>query len=125
MSTVATTHPLLLTTALQKSLKLTSSSQAQTAGLLAPNIMHPDCLLLQKHGISSPRLAKMDDETALICGYMFLGFNTMMGLYIFVFHCIQNEKVGNILISLGNIPYILKIYGIHSRCGPILAYYLF
>lgn len=26
-------------------------------------------------------------------GYLFIFFNTFQGVYIFVFHCIQNEKV--------------------------------
>lgn len=26
-------------------------------------------------------------------GYLFVFFNTFQGVYIFVFHCIQNEKV--------------------------------
>lgn len=39
------------------------------------------------------RRSKMDDEMSQIYGYLFVGFNTMMGIYIFVFHCIQNEKV--------------------------------
>ncbi|XP_053965619.1 latrophilin Cirl isoform X2 [Anastrepha ludens] len=39
------------------------------------------------------RLAKMEDELAVVCGYLFISFNTLMGLYIFVFHCIQNEKI--------------------------------
>ncbi|XP_067626392.1 latrophilin Cirl isoform X2 [Eurosta solidaginis] len=39
------------------------------------------------------RLAKIEDEMAVACGYLFVSFNTLMGLYIFVFHCIQNEKI--------------------------------
>ncbi|XP_046810690.1 latrophilin Cirl [Lucilia cuprina] len=39
------------------------------------------------------RRSKLDDEMSQIYGYLFVGFNTMMGIYIFVFHCIQNEKI--------------------------------
>ncbi|XP_014085243.2 latrophilin Cirl [Bactrocera oleae] len=39
------------------------------------------------------RLAKVEDDLAVVCGYLFISFNTLMGLYIFVFHCIQNEKI--------------------------------
>ncbi|KAH8277783.1 hypothetical protein KR018_007310, partial [Drosophila ironensis] len=39
------------------------------------------------------RGAKMDEDTADIYGYCFICFNTLLGLYIFVFHCIQNEKI--------------------------------
>ncbi|EDX06209.1 GD10581 [Drosophila simulans] len=39
------------------------------------------------------RGAKMDDDTADVYGYCFICFNTLLGLYIFVFHCIQNEKI--------------------------------
>ncbi|XP_037949530.1 latrophilin Cirl-like isoform X2 [Teleopsis dalmanni] len=39
------------------------------------------------------RRAKLEAENAIIFGYLFIGFNTLMGLYIFVFHCIQNEKI--------------------------------
>lgn len=39
------------------------------------------------------RRSKIDDEMAQLYGYLFIGFNTMMGIYIFVFHCIQNEKI--------------------------------
>ncbi|XP_036334438.1 latrophilin Cirl isoform X2 [Rhagoletis pomonella] len=39
------------------------------------------------------RLSKTEDELAVVCGYLFISFNTLMGLYIFVFHCIQNEKI--------------------------------
>ncbi|XP_065370309.1 latrophilin Cirl isoform X1 [Calliphora vicina] len=39
------------------------------------------------------RRSKLDDEMSQIYGYLFIGFNTMMGIYIFVFHCIQNEKI--------------------------------
>lgn len=63
MTTIAATHPLLLTSVLQKSLKLSSSSiQEHSAKLLASNIMHPDCLQLQNHGINSPSLASMKME---------------------------------------------------------------
>lgn len=40
------------------------------------------------------RGSKADDEQAEMYGYLFITFNTMMGIYIFVSHCIQNEKVG-------------------------------
>ncbi|KAM7341474.1 calcium-independent receptor for alpha-latrotoxin isoform 1-T2 [Cochliomyia hominivorax] len=39
------------------------------------------------------RRSKIDDEMSQLYGYLFIGFNTMMGIYIFVFHCIQNEKI--------------------------------
>nr|XP_016943229.1 latrophilin Cirl isoform X3 [Drosophila suzukii] len=39
------------------------------------------------------RGAKMDEDTADVYGYSFICFNTLLGLYIFVFHCIQNEKI--------------------------------
>lgn len=39
------------------------------------------------------RKAKVEDDVAIIFGYVFVGFNTLMGIYIFVFHCIQNEKI--------------------------------
>lgn len=39
------------------------------------------------------RGAKMDEDTADVHGYCFICFNTLLGLYIFVFHCIQNEKI--------------------------------
>ncbi|XP_017126372.1 latrophilin Cirl isoform X1 [Drosophila elegans] len=39
------------------------------------------------------RGAKMDEDTADVYGYCFICFNTLLGLYIFVFHCIQNEKI--------------------------------
>ncbi|XP_073816287.1 latrophilin Cirl-like [Musca autumnalis] len=39
------------------------------------------------------RRSRMDDQMAQLYGYLFVGFNTMMGIYIFVFHCIQNEKI--------------------------------
>ncbi|EDW02098.1 GH20083 [Drosophila grimshawi] len=39
------------------------------------------------------RGAKLDEDVAAIYGYCFVCFNTLMGLYIFVFHCIQNEKI--------------------------------
>ncbi|KAH8401316.1 hypothetical protein KR009_004485, partial [Drosophila setifemur] len=39
------------------------------------------------------RGAKMDEDTSDIYGYCFICFNTLLGLYIFVFHCIQNEKI--------------------------------
>jgi len=35
----------------------------------------------------------MDEDTADVYGYSFICFNTLLGLYIFVFHCIQNEKI--------------------------------
>ncbi|KAH8399355.1 hypothetical protein KR215_008228, partial [Drosophila sulfurigaster] len=39
------------------------------------------------------RGAKLDEDVAGIYGYCFVCFNTLLGLYIFVFHCIQNEKI--------------------------------
>ncbi|XP_041449113.1 LOW QUALITY PROTEIN: latrophilin Cirl [Drosophila obscura] len=39
------------------------------------------------------RGAKMDEDVTGIYGYSFICFNTLLGLYIFVFHCIQNEKI--------------------------------
>ncbi|EDW31552.1 GL10904 [Drosophila persimilis] len=39
------------------------------------------------------RGAKMDEDVTGIYGYNFICFNTLLGLYIFVFHCIQNEKI--------------------------------
>lgn len=39
------------------------------------------------------RGAKTDEDTTTIYGYCFICFNTLLGLYIFVFHCIQNEKI--------------------------------
>ncbi|XP_030381870.1 latrophilin Cirl [Scaptodrosophila lebanonensis] len=39
------------------------------------------------------RQSKMDEDMASFCGYCFISFNTLLGLYIFVFHCIQNEKI--------------------------------
>uniref|UniRef100_A0A1B0G2T9 Latrophilin Cirl n=1 Tax=Glossina morsitans morsitans TaxID=37546 RepID=A0A1B0G2T9_GLOMM len=39
------------------------------------------------------RNSKLDDEAAQIYGYLFISSNTLMGIYIFVFHCIQNEKI--------------------------------
>ncbi|XP_037893195.1 latrophilin Cirl isoform X1 [Glossina fuscipes] len=39
------------------------------------------------------RNSKLDDEVAQIYGYLFIISNTLMGVYIFVFHCIQNEKI--------------------------------
>ncbi|XP_064543940.1 latrophilin Cirl [Drosophila montana] len=39
------------------------------------------------------RGAKLDEDVATIYGYCFICFNTLLGLYIFVFHCIQNEKI--------------------------------
>lgn len=50
------------------------------------------------------RRSKMDDEMSQLYGYLFIGFNTMMGIYIFVFHCIQNEKVK---IILNIIPIVM------------------
>ncbi|KAH8370773.1 hypothetical protein KR093_004911, partial [Drosophila rubida] len=39
------------------------------------------------------RGAKLDEDVAAIYGYCFVCFNTLLGIYIFVFHCIQNEKI--------------------------------
>ncbi|BFG04257.1 latrophilin Cirl [Drosophila madeirensis] len=39
------------------------------------------------------RGAKMDEDVTDVYGYSFICFNTLLGLYIFVFHCIQNEKI--------------------------------
>ncbi|XP_017837235.1 latrophilin Cirl isoform X1 [Drosophila busckii] len=39
------------------------------------------------------RHAKLAEDVAVIYGYCFVIFNTLLGLYIFVFHCIQNEKI--------------------------------
>nr|B4KMZ1.1 RecName: Full=Latrophilin Cirl [Drosophila mojavensis] len=39
------------------------------------------------------RGAKLDEDGAPIYGYCFICFNTLLGIYIFVFHCIQNEKI--------------------------------
>ncbi|XP_068146030.1 latrophilin Cirl [Drosophila tropicalis] len=39
------------------------------------------------------RGAKMDDDVSSVYGYCFICFNTVLGLYVFVFHCIQNEKI--------------------------------
>lgn len=62
------------------------------------------------------RLAKVEDDVAIVCGYLFISFNTLMGLYIFVFHCIQNEKVSD---AAGN--YTLKR---HHFMQLLLYYYL-
>lgn len=50
----------------------------------------------------------MDDEMSQLYGYLFIGFNTMMGIYIFVFHCIQNEKVKIILNHRNSNDLMLK-----------------
>lgn len=56
------------------------------------------------------RRSKSDDELAQLYGYMFIGFNTMMGIYIFVFHCIQNEKVSYKLPSCDESLFLMCTY---------------
>lgn len=39
------------------------------------------------------RKAKFEESVSLFYGYIFIACNSIMGVYIFIFHCIQNEKV--------------------------------
>ncbi|CAD7094067.1 unnamed protein product [Hermetia illucens] len=39
------------------------------------------------------RKAKFEESVSLFYGYIFIACNSIMGVYIFIFHCIQNEKI--------------------------------
>lgn len=43
---------------------------------------------------------RIDNTTANIYGYIFVILNAMQGFYIFGFHCINNEKVKQIIYYL-------------------------